>query len=177
MANFELYNKCEIKKNNVTEEAVKQILKESLSKYYESSKITINLSGVSVKGNLKSMWERAITNADAQIKIENKLLSYKVNGTSSLGGWPWVWFVLGLFTGVFLFWFLFDLIEYLIARDRPKKYFEDAFNSVKFAIETDYTTKDTVSDFEKIEKLSNLKDRGIITEEEFQLKKKELLGI
>lgn len=91
MANFELYGKFEVKKEGVTVESVAQLLKISLSKYYDQGKVTVTPTAVMVKGNLKSFWERAITKSDAQLTIENNQLSYRVDGTSSLGGWPWVW--------------------------------------------------------------------------------------
>jgi hypothetical protein len=134
MANFEVYGKCEIKKNGVTVDMIAQLFKTSLAKYYNDGNITITPTGITVKGNLKSIWERAITKAEAKIKIEGNQLTYRVDGYSSLGGWPWVWFILGFFTGFFFIWFLWDLVEYIITRDRPKRYFEEAFKSVQFEI-------------------------------------------
>ena len=134
MANFEVYGKCAIKKEGVTVDTVAQLLKTSLAKYYDDGKITVTPTGITVTGNLKSIWERAITKAEAKIKIEGNELTYRVDGDSSLGGWPWLWFILGFFTGFFFIWFLFDLIEYIISRDRPKRYFEEAFKSVQFEI-------------------------------------------
>ena len=134
MANFEVYGKYEIKKEGITAESVAQLLKTSLSKYYDESTVTVTSTSVIVNGNLKSFFERAITKADAQLKIENNQLSYRVDGESSLGGWPWVWFALGFFTGFFFGLFLIDLVEYIICRDRPKRYFEEAFKAVQFEI-------------------------------------------
>lgn len=134
MANFEVYGKYEVKKEGVTAESVAQLLKTSLSKYYDEGTVTVTPTSVMVNGNLKSFFERAITKADAQIKIENNQLSYRVDGESSLGGWPWVWLTLGFFTGFFFVWFLINLVEYMICRDRPKRYFEEAFKAVQFEI-------------------------------------------
>jgi hypothetical protein len=131
---FEVFKKCMIKKNGVTVEDIIKILKTSLSKHYKVEKIQSTLTGLTVRANLKSMWERAITKAEVSIKVEEDLLLYKVMGTTSLGGWPWVWCILGFFTGIFLILFLIDLVEYIICRDRPKKYFEEAFNAVEFEI-------------------------------------------
>ena len=134
MANFEVYGKCEVKKEDVTVDSVAQLLKTSLSKYYDEHKITVTPNGVMVKGNLKSIWERAVTKAEVRLKIEGNQLSYRVDGASSLGKWPWVWFFLGLFTGFFFILFLWDLIEYILCRDRPRRYFEEAFKAVQFEI-------------------------------------------
>lgn len=134
MAGFEVCGKCAIKKEGVSVDTVAQLLKTSLAKYYDARKITVAPTGITVKGNLKSIWERAVTKADANIKIEGDELIYRVDGDSSLGLWPWVWFILGFFTSFFFLWFAFDLVEYLISRDRPKRYFEEAFKSVQFSI-------------------------------------------
>ena len=134
MPHFGVYKKCELKKENVTTEQVAHLLKRSISKYYNENDITVTPTGLSVKGNLKSMWERAITKANVQIKIEDNQLFYYVDGTSSLGRWPWVWWILGFFTGFFFIWFLIDLVEYLLSRDRPKQYFEETFKLVSFEL-------------------------------------------
>jgi hypothetical protein len=134
MANFEVYGKYDIAQEGMTVGKVSEMLKQSLSNYYDEDDITVTPTGVVVKGNLKSFWERAITKAEAKVKIQENQLVYRVNGESCLGGWPWVWFFLGFFTGFFFFWFAWDLVEFLINRDRPKRYFEEAFKSVRFDI-------------------------------------------
>jgi len=134
MANFEVYGKCEIKKEGVTVDQIAQLLKTSLSKHYNEVDVTLTPTGITLNGNLKSFWERAITKADATIKTEGNQLTYRVDGNSSLGKISWVWFILGFFTGFFFGWFLFDLVCYIISRDRPKRYFEEAFKSVQFEI-------------------------------------------
>jgi len=134
MANFEVYGKCEIKKKSVTVDEIAQLLKASLSKYYNAGKITITPTGITLKGNLKSTWEQAITKAEAKIKINGNELTYRVDGNSSLGSWPWVRFILGFLIPPFFIWFLWNLVEYIISRDRPKRYFEEAFKSVQFEI-------------------------------------------
>jgi hypothetical protein len=153
MASFECFGKCEIKRDSVTVEDVSKILKSSLSKHYNKNKISLNSQGLRVKGNLKSILEHAITKAYVYVKIEGKLLSVRVDGTSSLGGLPWVWFWLGLisvwlgvwlpldFLAAFFFaGFVSDLVLYIICRDRPKMYFEDAFKMVEFELGSTYKT-------------------------------------
>ncbi|MGI5924525.1 MAG: hypothetical protein ACOX9E_11340 [Lentisphaeria bacterium] len=134
MAKFEVYGKFELKKEGVTADAVAQLLKSSLSKHYFASDITVTPSGIIVKGNLSSIWERAVTNADVKIKIEGNELFYRVDGDSSIGAWSYVWGCLGFITGFFFIWFVVDLVDYLICRDRPKRYFEEAFKSVQFEL-------------------------------------------
>ena len=123
------------KKEGVTIETINQLLKTSLTKYFNKDKIAFTPTGVIVKGDLKSIWERAVTKAEARLKIDGNQLSYRVDGTSSLGVWPWIWGVLGFFTYGFLcIWFFWALVEYILCRDRPKRYIEEAFKAVQFEI-------------------------------------------
>jgi hypothetical protein len=132
MAIFEVYRKCNLVKGEGACLAVLSILRHTLSKYYNEGDIIVTNNGIIVNGNLRDTWERAVTKATININIKENELSYKVQGSSSIGKWAWIRFVLGLFTGIFLGWFVLDLVEYIICRDRPKKYFEEAFNAVAF---------------------------------------------
>jgi hypothetical protein len=142
MANFEVFGKCDVKKQGQTIEAVIEMLRGSLSKHYEMKDLTTTPSGLQVNGDIKSFWERAITVADVQVKIDSNALSYRVNGSSTLGKWPYIWFAFGIlinylfgFVGCFfLGWAVGSWIEYLICRDRPEQYLEQAFKAVQFEI-------------------------------------------
>ena len=142
MVNFEVYGKYEIKKEGVTVETIAQLLKTNLVTYYAENKITLTTAGVAVDGNLKSIWERAVTKADVKLKIEGNQLSYLVNGTSSFGSYPYIILVLVFIfliisdwlSMVMFFWFADLEVTYLFCRNRPKRYFEDAFKAVQFEI-------------------------------------------
>ncbi|MHC5826238.1 MAG: SHOCT domain-containing protein, partial [Nostoc sp.] len=61
---------------------------------------------------------------------------------------------------------------------------QDKFEKLKHRIEqkmisnrTGIQQLSTSSNFDDLEKLANLRDKGIITEEEFQVKKRQLLGL
>jgi hypothetical protein len=136
MAHFAIYERCEIKAGNISVEAAAKLLKSALSKYYDEDDITISAKGLVVKGNLIASFERAITKATVHLSIEDRILSYRVDGKASLGFWAWVWFLLGFCTGFFFIWFLWDLVEYIISRDRPKRYFEEAFKALAFNVGT-----------------------------------------
>lgn len=135
MPNFEINEKCEIERNNVTTDEVIQLLQYSLSKYYNEGDITITSNGITIDGDLSSFWERAITNANATIKIDNNKLIYKVEGSSNLGRWPCFWLIISFFVLPFIIFFIIDLVEFTIGKDRPKYYFEEAFKYVKFELE------------------------------------------
>lgn len=134
MGSFELYETLDINTAEITTSFVAQSLKTSLSKYYKDSDIKIKDDGLSIQGNLSSFWERAVTKADIQIKLFESSVTLQAVGTTSIGTLPWIWLVLGMFSyGFFSIWFLIDLIEYLICRDRPKKYLKDAFLGLKYS--------------------------------------------
>ena len=60
--------------------------------------------------------------------------------------------------------------------DQVKKAYEDAFQKGKSYVSDLKDNQDEAADiYRALEKLSQLKDRGILTEEEFQAKKKQLL--
>lgn len=143
MPSFEVYGKVALKEGDLEDDPVggrialnvaKNCLKNSLEKHYGKGAITLTPDGLALDGDLQGSWERAITKAEVKLKVEGGQLTYRVDGKSSLGFWPWVWFILGLFTGFFFVWFGIDLVKYLLSRDRPKRYFEEAFKSVEFEL-------------------------------------------
>jgi hypothetical protein len=134
MAHFELYGSCKASQPGRNLDDLKEMLKKSLSNYYNEIAITKTPEGLKVDGNLKGLFERAVTKAEVQINLQQGNMLYQVRGTASLGKWPWVWCILGFFTGFFFFLFGIDLVEYIISRDRPRRYFEEAFKAVEFEL-------------------------------------------
>lgn len=144
MSKFEIYRKCQIKNEGVTGETIAQLLKSSLAKHYNESDISVIPTGIIIKGNLKPFPELVATEAVAHIKIEGNQLSYQVDGTSSLVEGSWICLALSLLLGFFGLTFFSNLligayiaffVSYLISRDRPKQYFDEAFKAVQFDIE------------------------------------------
>jgi hypothetical protein len=101
MATFEVHNKIVLQRKDVTEQELYQILTSNLSHHYSLSDIALTDTGLLVNGNLTDTFERAITKAEATLTIVGDVLCYRVRGTSSLGKWPWIFLVMGLFTGFF----------------------------------------------------------------------------
>lgn len=141
MASFEVFGKFAIKKPVVTVESAVQIIKGSLSRHYNANKIRTTSNGLTLKGNLKAFAAQAVTNAVVRVEIVGGELTYRVDGSASLGVWPWVFFglafvssVLWGYWGFFLIWFLCEVVSYFICRDKPKQYFEDAFKAVQFEL-------------------------------------------
>ena len=97
----------------------------------------------------------------------------QIKGLGDLG--PWGWFFVCLLLWIVGFPF------YLAKRSEYKK-----INSINESIQANHelagssgaqSKKQVSSDLEQLEKLADLKEKEIITEEEFQSKKKELLGL
>ncbi len=89
----------------------------------------------------------------------------------------WIILILTLFT--YVFWLL-PIVFYLIQKKTVRSGIQDVFTRVKNEFMSSSSTKSKkqgTSAIDQIEKLAGLKERGAITEEEFQAKKKELLGL
>ncbi len=121
-----------------------QVLEHILSRYYNKGDITIINENLIVNGNLKSIWERAVTKATVTVKVKDNYLYCLAEGTASLGILPWIWFALGFFFKIFFIWFLVDLLDFIVCRDRPKCYFEEVFESLAFRIEQGYIFEEKI---------------------------------
>jgi hypothetical protein len=136
MATFELYGKFDIKNKNVTINKASAVLEASLRKHYE--KVSITTTGVNINGPFKPWYCFCKTKADVIFSIENNQLLYRVNGTCKLSELTYLWAILGIIPVIilqfFLIWFIFDIIEFIINKDKPKKVLEEAFKSVDFEI-------------------------------------------
>lgn len=132
MASFEVFGKFELKTDGVALDHIAFSLKQHLSSHYYANKINYTQDGLHIRGNLSDIFEQAVTDAVVKLKIEQKQFTYVVTGTSSLGKWAWFWFIIGFFTGFGMVFFGIMLIEYIICRDYPKHYFEEAFKAIQF---------------------------------------------
>lgn len=98
----------------------------------------------------------------------------QIKGMGDLG--PWGWFFVCLLLWIIGFPF------YLAKRAEYKK-INSPNNSTKetnselIGVNEAQSKKTSPPDLDQLEKLADLKEKGAITEEEFQAKKKELLGL
>ena len=136
MAAFELYGKFDIKNKNMTINKASILLEESLRKHYE--KVTITTTGVNINGSFKPWYCFCKTNADVKFSIENNQLLYRADGTCKLSEFTYVWGILGILPVAilkfFLTWFIFDLIEFFINKDKPKRVLAEALKAVEFEV-------------------------------------------
>ena len=92
----------------------------------------------------------------------------------------WIILIITLFT--YVFW-LIPIIFYLVQKKTVQTGIQEVFTRVKneFMSSSGAQPKKQQSqgqsDLDQLEKLASLKEKGAITEEEFQAKKKELLGL
>lgn len=136
MATFELYGKFDIKSKNITINKASTILEASLRKHYE--KVAMTTTGVYINGSFKPWYCSCKTKADVKFSIENNQLLYRVDGTCKLSEFTYVWGILGIIPVAiltfFLTWFIFDVIEFMINKDKPKRVLEEAFKAVEFEV-------------------------------------------
>lgn len=91
--------------------------------------------------------------------------------------WFWIILIITLFTWVF---WLIPIAFYLIQKKTVQTGIQEVFTRIKHEFMNSVEIKPQRQDhsnIEHLEKFAALKEKGIITDEEFQIKKKELLGI
>ena len=135
MFGFEVQGKYQLKSQTIPISQIFPMLKDILSKYYGEDKITVNSDNLTIDGDLKSIWERALTKATITVNVKGDQLYCHAEGTVSFGFWPWVWFLIGLVYRFFLGIFLADLISFLFSKNKPKQYIKEAFDSLAFRLE------------------------------------------
>lgn len=117
MSNFVVLKRHEIKAQNVSAEKGLHILKAHLGKYYSLGNIKFTFpdgnkqllpTGLRINGHLDASYERVVTKAQVQVWVSGNHLNYRVDGSSSIGKWSYLWLFLGLFTGIFFILYLFN---------------------------------------------------------------------
>ena len=90
------------------------------------------------------------------------------NPVTGVYGWDWVWIALGVWM---------DVMKWTrIAQNRQNipGYSQKPAEAVPASV---VTPPAETSEADELEKLAGLRDQGVITEEEFEAKKKQLLGL
>ena len=101
------------------------------------------------------------------------LLTAEVNYRPSV----WFWIVCIILTFTTFVGELIPLIIYFYQKNAVSKTIQNIFMRVKNEFQNTNNVKvpSNTTDLDKLEKLHNLKEKGIITEDEFNTKKKEIL--
>ena len=109
-----------------------------------------------------------------QEKNEGYLLIADITYKTSI--WFWIFFIIGLFTWI---GWLLPVVFYMTQKNTVRKAVQDIFTRIKNEFQDNNYNINKVNlnsnSLDQLEKLHNLKEKGIITEEEFIIKKNELL--
>lgn len=139
MSNFVILRRHDIKAQNMCAEKVLHMLKAHLGKYYTPGNIKFKFpdsnkqlppTGLRINGHLNVSYERAVTKAQVQVRASGNQLSYRADGTNTIGTWTYLW----LFTGIFFILYLFNELKFWFWHLRPKIYFKEAFCATLFEL-------------------------------------------
>jgi hypothetical protein len=86
----------------------------------------------------------------------------------------WIILVITLFT--YVFWLL-PIALYLIQKKTVRTAIGEVFTRVKHEFQSSADVRHSPTNLDQLEKLAALKEKGTITEQEFQAKKKQLLNL
>ena len=119
MAHFELGKKIKVEKELNIEE-IKSFIKKRLSKPCSYKVVADSGNTLTIKGAVKENLFTPVTKfrASFNIKVEGNKARININGDSSPNWVFWIFFLVGLFTGIFL---LIGVILFLIQQNKPKE--------------------------------------------------------
>ncbi|MGL4981294.1 MAG: SHOCT domain-containing protein [Treponemataceae bacterium] len=131
----------------------------------------------SINATFGSINRKDLTTIEVRQTDTGVLIIAAVNYSPS--AWFWIFFICGLFTSVG--WIL-PLIFYFHQKKTVKTSIIEVLTRLKHeymgaAKSPASITPPKKTDYEELEKLSELLSRGILTQEEFEIKKKNLLGM
>lgn len=132
MANFEVSRRIQSDRA-MDSHAVRDFIKEKLgntSKFTVSSETNTNMV---LEGRVKESVFTPMTKfeANVEVRVENDKARISIRGKSSPNWVFWIFFLVGLFTGIFL---LIALVLFFVQRNKPKETFEGILG----ALETEF---------------------------------------
>lgn len=165
----------------IISKANKTVILDSLEEQFRKISQSVVKSGehleaISIEASFGSINRSDNSNIKINVIENGYLLIAEVNYRPSIIFW--IFIIIGLFT--YIFWLL-PIAFYLLQKQTVRENIENIFRRIKN--EYGEADKEKVnnnvgnSDLEQLEKLANLKEKGIITEEEFQAKKKVILKL
>lgn len=134
MANFELSKRIKADKE-LDVKKIKDFIKAELSKACKFKVVSDSGDSLSITGSVKESLFTSVTKFQAsfEIKVEGDKARINMNGNSGPNRIFWVFFLVGLFTGIFL---LIGIGLFLLQRNRPKETCDGILN----AIETEFSS-------------------------------------
>lgn len=167
-----------IKSKHSSKEIIK-VLETQFSKISESISISGNvIEAKSIEATFGSINRDDRTLIEIREIEDEYLLVADISYQPSV--WFWIFIVIGLFTWVF--WAV-PVVFYLLQKNTVKDAVKSCLERVKNEFQstnssqTSIDTKPESSNLDNLERYGELLKKGLITEEEFQIKKKELLGL
>jgi hypothetical protein len=160
-----------VEKNQILLAAENQFKKTSHSVRNQGNNLVIE----SIDTSFGSINRSDTTTIDLQDLEDGYLLTANVYYRPSVAFW--ILLIILLFT--YVLW-LIPIAFYLIQKNTVRDCIQNIFQNIKneFSNNSNQTKpKQTDSDLDQLGKLASLRDNGVITEEEFQAKKKILLGL
>lgn len=131
-----------------------------------------SLMVTSIQASFGSINRSDKTNVTVKQARNGLMLIAEVNYQPSVAFW--IILILSLFTWVF---WLIPIVFYLVQKNTVKESISEVFKRVKDEFEQTGSTKVAPADkLDELQKYAALKEKGILTDEEFTRKKKELLG-
>ena len=161
---------------NANRESLLKALEEQLSKVSEN----VRRDGDSyvaemIEATFGSINRKDITTVELRDSDDGFLIVGNVDYRPST--WFWVLLIILLFT--YIGWII-PVAFYLLHKNTVKNAIQGVFTRIKNEFTSSSGQKQKkleYNDLDQLEKLADLKDKGAVTEEEFQTKKKELLGL
>ena len=134
MANFELSKRIKADQE-LDAEKIKDFIKDRLSKACKYKVVSDSGDVLSIKGGVKESLFTPVTNFEASfdVKVEGNKARVNMSGKSGPNWIFWIFFLVGLFTGIFL---LIGIGLFLIQRNKPKETCDGIIN----AIDTEFSS-------------------------------------
>lgn len=171
----------EISESITTDKEFREVMGEALSQFRKIARTTAihNNEELIVRGieaTFGSINHKSLVVVSARKRADGWLLIADVKYTPSF--WFWIFFLTGLFSA---FFWIIPLGFYLAQKSSVREAIERCLARVGDEMRTPHAaptasghTQTAIGD---LEKLASLKERGMITDEEFALQKRKLLGL
>ena len=134
MASFELSQKVKADQP-LDAERIKEFIKERLSKSCKFKVTAEQSDSITIKGGVKESLFTPVTKFQAtfQVKVDGDKARISLDGGSGPNWIFWIFFLVGLFTGIFL---LIGIGLFLVQRNKPK----ETCDGILKAVDTEFSS-------------------------------------
>lgn len=169
----------ELSERITTDEEFREVMNAALSQFRKISRSTEirnneELVAKGIEATFGSINHKSLAIISARKRVDGWLLIADVKYTPSI--WFWIFFLTGLFSA---FFWIIPLGFYLAQKGSVREAIERCLTRISDEMRASQVTSQVVSPkqmaISDLEKLASLKERGMITDEEFALQKRRLL--